>query len=168
MRHLAFLLLSFVCVAFSAHGQEMPAPPAAAAPVEDGQWTAPAKNYANTRYSGLNEINTGNVGKLQVAFSFSMGVDRGQESAPLVVGSTLYVVSPFPNFLYALDLNKPGAPLKWKYDPKPDASAQGVACCDVVNRGPTYADGKLFLVTLQSRCCSRRRHRGRALEGQAR
>jgi alcohol dehydrogenase (cytochrome c) len=108
----------------------------------------PAKNYASTRYSGLEEINTGNVGKLQVAFTFSTGVNRGQESAPIVVGSTMYLVTPYPNILYALDLGKPGAPMLWSYDPKPDSSSQGVACCDVVNRGPTYDNGKIFFTTL--------------------
>ena len=149
MRWVACFVL-FVLLSVPGFAQDLPVPPPAAAPAEDGQWTSPAKNFANTRYSGLDEINTGNVGQLQVAFSFSMGVNRGQESAPLVVGSTLYVVAPFPNYLFALDLTKPGAPLKWRYDPKPDASAQGVACCDVVNRGPTFADGKLFYVTLDN------------------
>jgi len=125
-------------------------PPASAAPAEGGQWTMPAKNYASTRYSGLDEITTQNVGKLQVAFSFSTGVDRGHESAPLVVGSTMYVLTPFPNLLYALDLSRPGAPVKWRYDPGADPASQGVACCDTVNRGPTYADGRIHFVTLDS------------------
>ena len=126
------------------------APPASAAPAEDGQWTMPAKNYASTRYSELAEINTDNVQTLQVEFTFSLGVNKGQESAPLVVGGTMYVVSPYPNILYALDLTQPGAPPKWQYNPLPAASAQGVACCDVVNRGPTYADGKVFITTLDA------------------
>jgi lanthanide-dependent methanol dehydrogenase len=126
----------------------MPAPPASAAPAEDGQWTMPAKNYASTRYSELAEINADNVGKLQVAFTFSTGVNRGQEAAPIVVGGTMYVLSPYPNILYALDLTKDGAPLKWKYEPKPEAAAQGVACCDVVNRGPIFSGGKIFYNTL--------------------
>jgi lanthanide-dependent methanol dehydrogenase len=108
----------------------------------------PAKNYANTRYSGLDEINRNNVRSMQVAFTFSPGVNRGQESAPIVVGNTLYFVSPYPNILYALDLTKPGAPMKWRYEPKPDAAAQGAACCDTVNRGPTSDGGKLFFNTL--------------------
>jgi PQQ-dependent dehydrogenase (methanol/ethanol family) len=122
--------------------------PPSAAPGEDGQWPVPAKNYASTRYSGLDEINGSNVGKLQVAFSFATGVNRGQESAPIVVGNTMYLVAPYPNILYALDLTKPGAPVKWQYNPAPDSNAQGVACCDVVNRGPTFDSGKLFMVTL--------------------
>src|ERR671921_106476 len=75
---------------------------------EDGQWLMPAKNYASTRYSGLEEINAENVKNMKVAWTFSTGVNRGQEAAPLVVGTTMYVVTPYPNILYALDLNKPG------------------------------------------------------------
>jgi PQQ-dependent dehydrogenase (methanol/ethanol family) len=108
----------------------------------------PAKNFASTRYSDLAEITTGNVAKLQVAFTFSVGVDRGQESAVIVANDTLYFVTPYPNILYALDLTRPGAPLKWQYEPKPVPAAQGVACCDVVNRGPSYADGTIFYNTL--------------------
>jgi PQQ-dependent dehydrogenase (methanol/ethanol family) len=117
--------------------------PSFASQEEDGQWMMPAKNYASTRYSGLEEINAGNARNLKVSWTFSTGVDRGQEAAPLVVGSTMYVVTPYPNILYALDLTKQGA-TKWKYEPKPAAAAQGVACCDFVNRGAAYSDGKIF------------------------
>jgi lanthanide-dependent methanol dehydrogenase len=130
--------------------QIIPTPPSTAAPSDDGQWTMPAKNFASTRYSGLDEINTETVRNLQVAFTFSTGVNRGQEAAPLVVGSTMYVLSPYPNILYALDLTQPGAPLKWQYNPKPTSAAQGVACCDVVNRGPTFAQGKVYFNTLDN------------------
>jgi len=126
------------------------APPSAAAPAEDGQWTMPAKNYASTRFSGLDEINADNVAQLQVAFSFSTGVNRGQEAPPIVVNDTMYVLTPFPNLLYALDLRQPGAPMKWRYDPEADPSSQGVACCDTVNRGPTFADGRIHFITLDS------------------
>jgi lanthanide-dependent methanol dehydrogenase len=125
-------------------------PPAGSAPEEDGQWLMPAKNLANTRYSGLDEITTENVGQLHVAFTFSPGVNRGQEAAPIVVGGTMYVLTPYPNILYALDLTRPGAPVNWRYEPMPDAAAQGVACCDTVNRGPTFADGRIHFVTLDS------------------
>jgi PQQ-dependent dehydrogenase (methanol/ethanol family) len=128
----------------------IPQPPAAAAPPDDGQWTMPSKNFANTRYSELDEINTGNVKDLQVAFTFPTTVNRGQEGAPIMVGGTLYIVTPYPNILFALDLTRPGAPVKWKYEPKPVAAAQGVACCDVVNRGPTFADGKVLFNTLDN------------------
>jgi len=114
----------------------------------DGSWTRPAKDFASTRFSTLDQINERNVGNLRVAFTFSTGLNRGHEAAPLVVGNTMYVITPYPNILYALDLTKPGAPPKWTYKPQPKASAQGVACCDVVNRGASYADGKIVFNTL--------------------
>ncbi|WP_352606887.1 methanol/ethanol family PQQ-dependent dehydrogenase [Mesorhizobium sp. M0488] len=123
-------------------------PPVSAAPADDGQWTMPAKNFASTRYSELAEITEDNVKNLQVAFTFSTGVNKGQEAAPLVVGSTMYIVTPFPNVVYALDLSRPGAPMKWKYEPNPEPAAQGVACCDVVNRGAVFSDGRVFFNTL--------------------
>src|SRR3954464_13514590 len=122
------------------------------APAEDGQWTMPAKNFENTRYSGLDQIKIDNVKNLRVAWTFSTGVNKGQEAAPLVVGDTMYVVTPYPNILYALDLKQSGAQ-KWRYDPKPVAAAQGVACCDLVNRGCCYHDGKLFYNTLDCQTC---------------
>jgi lanthanide-dependent methanol dehydrogenase len=109
-----------------------------------------ARDYANTRFSPLNQIDAGNAGRLRVAWTFSTGTDRGQEAAPLVVGDTLYVVTPYPNILYALDLTKAGAPVKWKYRPETLPSAQGVACCDVVNRGAAYANGLIVYNTLDN------------------
>jgi alcohol dehydrogenase (cytochrome c) len=121
---------------------------AIAAEAEDGQWVRPAKNYASTRFSGLTEITADNARNLRLAWTFETGILRGQEAAPLVVNNTMYIVTPFPNYLYALDLTKPGAPMKWTYKPGPIAAAQGVACCDVVNRGASYADGKIVYNTL--------------------
>lgn len=121
-----------------------------AADSEDGQWVMPAKNYANTRFSGLDQITTANVKGLRVAWTFSTGVLRGHEAAPIVVDNTMFVVTPYPNILYALDLTKPGAPAKWTFKPKPLSAAQGVACCDFVNRGVAYSDGKIFMATLDN------------------
>jgi PQQ-dependent dehydrogenase (methanol/ethanol family) len=115
---------------------------------EDGQWTRPAKSYSAIRYSQLDQISAANVQSLKPVWTFSTSVLRGHEEAPLVVNNTMYVLTPFPNVLYALDLTKDGAPLKWKYEPKPEAAAQGVACCDVVNRGPVFSDGKIIFNTL--------------------
>jgi PQQ-dependent dehydrogenase (methanol/ethanol family) len=116
---------------------------------EDGQWTMPAKNYASTRFSGLSQINAINVSSLKAAWTFSTGLVRGHEAAPLVIGDTMYLVTPFPNIVYAFDLNNPGA-TKWVYQPKPDPAAQGVACCDVVNRGVAYGAGKIVFNTLDN------------------
>ncbi|OJU13001.1 MAG: methanol dehydrogenase [Alphaproteobacteria bacterium 64-11] len=115
---------------------------------DDRQWVQAAKNYAQTRYSSLDQINTANAGKLQVAWTFSVGSAHGQEAAPLVVGDTMYVVGAYPNELFALDATT-GA-MKWKYSPHVDPASQGVACCDVVNRGAAYDDGKVFYNTLDN------------------
>lgn len=115
---------------------------------DDGQWPMAAKNFASTRFSTLTEINTGNVKDLKLAWTFSTGLTRGHEAAPLVVNNTMYVVTPWPNLLYALDLTKPGGPVKWTYSPHPSASSQGVACCDVVNRGAAYYNGRIYYNTL--------------------
>jgi lanthanide-dependent methanol dehydrogenase len=119
-------------------------------PATEGGWPMATHDYANQRFSTLGQIDTHNVGRLQIAWTFDTGIPKGHEAAPLVVGSTMYLVTPFPNRLYALDLSKPGAPVKWKVEPPRDAAAQGVACCDSVNRGAAYADGRLFFNTLDN------------------
>ena len=119
-----------------------------------GNWTMAPGDYASTRFSKLDEINAGNINRLKVAWTFSTGMVAGHEAAPLVVGSTMYLATPFPNILYALDLSQPGAPLKWKYDPTPLAAAKGVACCDVVNRGAAYWNGSIIFNTLDGRTIS--------------
>jgi lanthanide-dependent methanol dehydrogenase len=124
------------------------APSAVNAPPDDGQWSMPSKNYAATRYSSLTEITPQNVKKLEPIITFSLAVNKGQEAAPIVVDNTMYVVTAYPNYVYALDLTKPGAPLKWRFAPQPIPASQGVACCDVVNRGGTVSDGKYIFATL--------------------
>ncbi len=117
---------------------------------DDGQWVLPGNNYASTRYSTLNQISTYNVHKLKAAWTFSRGVLRGQEGSPLVVGTTMYVHTGFPNIVYALDLTQEGAPIKWTYNPKQSADVPAVACCDTVYRGLAYAEGKIFLAQLDT------------------
>ena len=138
------VLLTF-SLSFSVSAAEATPPPAQ----DDGQWLMPAKNHAGTRYSQLNEINAKNVGNLQVAWTFSTGLTPGHEAAPLIVNDTMYLVTPYPNYLYALDLANDGA-LKWTYKPNPARASQGVACCDVVNRGAVYVDGKIIYNTLDA------------------
>jgi PQQ-dependent dehydrogenase (methanol/ethanol family) len=108
------------------------------------QWVMPAGDYANTRHSKLKQITADNVGKLQVAWTFSTGVLRGHEGAPLVIGDVMYLHGPFPNPVYALDLAHENKIL-WKYEPVQDPTVIPVMCCDTVNRGLSYADGKIFL-----------------------
>jgi len=107
-------------------------------------WVMPAGNYANQRYSELKQINAKNVGKLQVAWTFSTGVLRGHEGGPLVIGNVMYVHGPFPNPVFALDLDHDGKIL-WKYEPRQDPNVIPVMCCDTVNRGVAYDNGKIFL-----------------------
>jgi PQQ-dependent dehydrogenase (methanol/ethanol family) len=101
-------------------------------------WVMPTGNYANTRFSTLDQINRDNVGELQVAWTMSTGVLRGHEGSPLVVGDTMYFTTPFPNNVFALDLKEDGR-IKWKFEPVQDPSVIGVMCCDTVNRGVSYA-----------------------------
>ncbi|HEY3661111.1 MAG TPA: methanol/ethanol family PQQ-dependent dehydrogenase [Candidatus Udaeobacter sp.] len=150
MPNLLFRCAPISCVAAISLGLASAQP---STPAEDGQWTMPAKNFENTRYSGLDQIKVDNVKNLRVAWTFSTGVNKGQEAAPLVVGDTMYVVTPYPNILYALDLKKNGA-AKWKFEPEPSSAAQGVACCDVVNRGCFFDKGKIFFNTLDDNVCA--------------
>ncbi|HEX4683802.1 MAG TPA: PQQ-dependent dehydrogenase, methanol/ethanol family, partial [Gemmatimonadaceae bacterium] len=111
--------------------------------VKDGEWSLPARDYASSRFSNLSQITPDNARNLHVAWTFSTGVLRGHEGQPLVVDNTMYMITPYPNVAYAIDLTQPGFPLKWKYRPENAQAAVGVACCDVVNRGATFADGRI-------------------------
>jgi len=111
---------------------------------DPNQWVMPNGNYASTRYSELNQITKDNVKNLHPVWTFSTGVLRGHEGGPLVVGDVMYVHTPFPNIVYALDLNNNGQIL-WKYEPKQDPNVIPVMCCDTVNRGVAYGDGKIVL-----------------------
>ncbi|AGT07201.1 methanol/ethanol family PQQ-dependent dehydrogenase [Paracoccus aminophilus] len=108
------------------------------------QWAIQTGDYANTRYSTLNQINKDNVKDLRVAWTFSTGVLRGHEGSPLVIGDIMYVHTPFPNNVFALDLNNDGKIL-WRYEPQQDPNVIAVMCCDTVNRGLAYADDTIFL-----------------------
>ncbi len=123
-------------------------PPRAASPADNGNWEMPGKDYASTRFSALNQITPANVGRLGLVFTFSTATTHGYEAPPLVVDGTMYLITPFPNILYALDLTKPGAPQKWVFKPRPLAASQGVACCGTVNRGAVYSNGKIIFNTL--------------------
>src|ERR1700727_2674552 len=106
-------------------------------------WAAQAGDYPNHRYSELKQIDANNVGQLQVAWTMSTGVLRGHEGSPLVIGDTLYLHTPFPDNVFAVSLKD--QTFKWKYEPKQDADVVPVMCCDTVNRGLAYGDGKIFL-----------------------
>src|SRR4051812_10056338 len=134
----------------SVDAQSGPAPTASgdSTPADDGQWVRPGKDYQGTRFSGLSEITAGNASSLRVITTFSTGNIRGHEAAPIVADNTMFIVTPYPNVVYALDLTREGFPMKWSYHPKPAAASQGIACCDVVNRGGVYDNGRFFFNTL--------------------
>nr|WP_305123597.1 PQQ-dependent dehydrogenase, methanol/ethanol family [Methylocystis suflitae] len=141
-----FLLCLFAPLAASAQ------PNLSELAADQKNWPIASRDYANTRYSALDQINAENVAQLKLAWSFSVGVDRGQEAAPLIIDGVLYVAAPYdgprPNQVFALDAAT--GELKWSYAPKPDLAAKGVACCDVVTRGLAYDNGKIFLNTLDN------------------
>jgi PQQ-dependent dehydrogenase (methanol/ethanol family) len=132
----------------AANARAVADPAAAAPPGGEGQWTMPLGDYAATRYSALADINPANVARLRPVFTFDTGIPRGHEAPPLVVGGVMYIVSPFPNSVTALDLATPDHAVKWVYHAPVVPRAEGVACCDVVNRGAAFADGRLFFNTL--------------------
>jgi PQQ-dependent dehydrogenase (methanol/ethanol family) len=103
------------------------------------QWVMPGRTYDLQRHSPLSQINASNVKNLRPAWTFSTGVLRGHEGNPLVVGHVMYLSTPFPNKVYALDLSKPGAPMIWQFTPDQPADVIPIACCDVVNRGVAYS-----------------------------
>ncbi|ANE54397.1 MULTISPECIES: methanol/ethanol family PQQ-dependent dehydrogenase [Methylomonas] len=107
-------------------------------------WATWGGDYAGTRYSKLSQINTQNVKNLQPAWSFSTGVLRGHEGGPLVVNGVMFIHTPFPNTVYAIDQTTKA--VIWEFTPTMDADVTiPVMCCDTVNRGLAYGDGKIFL-----------------------
>ncbi len=106
-------------------------------------WAMWGRTYDGARYSPLSEINAGNVGDLQVAWTFSTGVLRGHEGGPMVIGDTMYIHTPFPNKVFSINLAD--QTINWSYVPVQDPSVIPVMCCDTVYRGLAYAEGKIFL-----------------------
>jgi PQQ-dependent dehydrogenase (methanol/ethanol family) len=111
-------------------------------------WATWGGDYAGTRYSSLTEINKDTAKNLQPVWTFSTGALRGHEGGPLVVNGLIYIHTGYPHKIYAL--NQDTQSVVWEYtyaaDPGTDQSQViGVMCCDVVNRGLAYGDGKIFI-----------------------
>lgn len=120
------------------------------APAAGAEWRLPNGDPGATRYSALHALTAENVGELKPVITIPTGIPNGHEGAPLVVDDTLYMVTPYPNLLIAIDLTQPGGAIKWKFNPMANPRAVGVACCDVVNRGAVYVDGKIVFNTLDA------------------
>ncbi|MBO8140625.1 MAG: PQQ-dependent dehydrogenase, methanol/ethanol family [Firmicutes bacterium] len=114
---------------------------------EPGTWPMANGNYAGWNFSPLDRINTENVKDLQVKWTFQIGVTDSLEAPPLVVNNTMYILTPKPNTLIALDLTRDGY-IKWEFQPEMPGLEQATACCGAQTRGLTYAEGKIFFNTL--------------------
>jgi PQQ-dependent dehydrogenase (methanol/ethanol family) len=117
---------------------------------KESDWLIPGHDYGSTRYSELDKITTSNVAQLKEAWSYTTGIADGHEGQPLVVDGRMYVVTPYPNKLVAFDLSKPGPAKLWEFAPPIDQTAFGKACCDDVNRGASYYDGKIIYNVLDN------------------
>jgi len=110
---------------------------------DPNNWAIWGGDYAGTRFSKLDQINSKNASDLQVAWTFSTGVLRGHEGGPLVIGDTMYVHTPFPNKVFSIKLED--QTINWMYEPQQNPDTIPVMCCDTVYRGLAYADGKIIL-----------------------
>ncbi|WP_205880408.1 PQQ-dependent dehydrogenase, methanol/ethanol family [Lichenicoccus roseus] len=107
-------------------------------------WETYGRTYANTRFSPLTQINSGNVGRLKLAFTLQLGALRSNEATPIVIGDTMYVSSSWgPKTTYALDART--GDIKWAYRPDLPDDMMQYSCCDVVSRGVSYDNGKIFV-----------------------
>jgi len=118
-------------------------------------WPSMGQNFQLDRHSALRQITPANVKHLEMIWSQSTGALRGHEGQPIVtdVGGKpmMFFVSAWPNIVQALDLSDPDHPVEvWNYLKKTDRDLSAVprACCDTVNRGLNYADGKVLFNTL--------------------
>ncbi|MBB5187847.1 PQQ-dependent dehydrogenase (methanol/ethanol family) [Zhongshania antarctica] len=141
----SLLCFSSLLLIACAKTPEPPVNVAAPAPVE---WTKHGGGDAEQRFSTLNKITPSNIAELGLAWSFDLGVSRGIEATPLVVDGLIYVTATW-NKVFALDA-KTGA-LRWQFDPKVDRSKAADLCCDAVNRGVAYSDGKIITGTIDGR-----------------
>ncbi|APG63805.1 alcohol dehydrogenase [Sphingorhabdus lutea] len=111
-------------------------------------WAMTGFSYDEQRYSPLDQINDKNVKQLGIAWFADLPDARGQEATPVIVNGRLYVTTAWSK-LFAYDA-KTGKEL-WNFDPKVPKETGAKACCDVVNRGVAYFNGKLYLGTLDGR-----------------
>jgi alcohol dehydrogenase (cytochrome c) len=108
-------------------------------------WITYGRDYANTRFSPLAQIDPSNAKKLSAQWSFSFGVLDGQTTTPLVNNGVMYVTASWSK-LFALDA-KTGEML-WRYDHTLPEDVAKYACCDVVNRGVALYGENVYLATL--------------------
>jgi quinohemoprotein ethanol dehydrogenase len=113
-----------------------------------GDWITHGRNYAETRFSPLKQINDGNVKELGLVWSFDTQTDRGLEATPIVVDGVIYTTGSW-SVVFAIDA-RTGKEL-WRWNPQVPRSFGQKACCDVVNRGVAVYQGKVFVGVLDGR-----------------
>jgi quinohemoprotein ethanol dehydrogenase len=113
-----------------------------------GEWITYGRTYAETRYSPLKQIDSGNVKDLGLSWSFDTDTTRGLEATPIVVDGVMYTTGSW-SVVFALDART--GRLLWKWDPQVPRSFGQRACCDVVNRGVAVYKGKVYVGTLDGR-----------------
>ena len=116
---------------------------------DPSQWVMPNANYAGWNYSPLDQINVDNVQNLAMSWTVQLGIQDSHEASPLVIGDTMYIATPKPNYVYALDLVRQGV-IKWEFRPEilDLETTVRAACCGAQTRGLAYADGRIFFTTL--------------------
>ncbi|HAS40069.1 MAG TPA: PQQ-dependent dehydrogenase, methanol/ethanol family [Microscillaceae bacterium] len=111
-------------------------------------WISHGLDYAETRFSKLNQITTQNVKNLKLEWSYNLNARRGIEATPIVVDGIMYLTGTWSK-IFAINV-RTGKEI-WTYDPKVPRTVGKKACCDVVNRGVAIYKGKVFAGTLDGR-----------------
>ncbi len=135
---------------FGCNQSEMvaPTPSLSGSPAVDQGWESHGNDWGEQRYSELDQVNIENVDKLGLTWFFDLYTQRGVEATPLVIDGVMYVTSSW-SMVYALDART--GELKWFYDPEVDRAFMAKGCCDVVNRGVAYHEGKVYVGTYDGR-----------------
>lgn len=117
-----------------------------AAQTRNAEWPTYGFAYDNTRHSNLHLINRSNVSQLVPIWHVSMGPHERVETTPIVVGRTMYITTGLGSTVIALDAVT--GKTKWRYTRQIGAMSP---CCGAMNRGAAFANGRVFIATLDAR-----------------
>lgn len=123
-------------------------------------WPFPGGDVHDSHYSRLTDINSGNVARLGLAWSYDLGTNRVQEATPVVIDGVMYTSGNLGR-VYALDAAT-GQPI-WTFEPEVDMQANRSACCDQANRGVAVANGKVFVGSLDGKLYALNAKNGKTL-----
>jgi len=108
-------------------------------------WSKYGNNYANHRFSNLQQITTDNVDQLELAWSYKTGIKKTFQTSPIVVDGVMFITTPLND---VISINAENGQEIWRY--KHDLQGDKF-CCGPANRGPAVANGKVFSVTIDAR-----------------